>query len=61
MQKWEYLRTDDLTIEELNQLGEDGWELVIAYHFVPQNMWTYTFKREKSTPAQPNIRFFDEG
>jgi len=28
MQKWEYKMTGTLSLAEINQLGEEGWELV---------------------------------
>lgn len=34
MKKWEYLMTDTWTLQEMNMLGEEGWELVFSdkYH-----------------------------
>ena len=29
MQKWEYKQTGILTEKELNQLGNEGWEMVV--------------------------------
>ena len=44
MKKWEYKRVHKvLSTTELNQLGEEGWELI----WVNTDTYTYLFKREK--------------
>lgn len=59
MQKWEYLRVSSPSDDQLNQLGEQGWELVaIASQTYSTGMegafgrgvatdMTYIFKRPK--------------
>lgn len=52
MQKWEYLTVYDVKVnEELQKLGEEGWELVTAYSAVPpgRNFPSvyFVFKRPK--------------
>ena len=47
MKKWEYLLHEiDLNQQEINKLGEKGWELVHE-HYAPRIGYVYTFKREK--------------
>jgi hypothetical protein len=51
MRKWEYLIADDRNtmnsqpLFELNRLGQDGWELVLARN-TPVGVPEYIFKRE---------------
>jgi hypothetical protein len=49
MQKWEYIvQVSDTPLEnQLNVLGNDGWELVSAFHDEGYG-WIYYFKRPKS-------------
>ena len=56
MQKWEYFQKQGVTIAEMNELGEDEWELVsvasdvagesYSSGYVYTRLW-YTFKRPK--------------
>ena len=52
MQRWEYLRDDDITEETLDRYGANGWELVAAFAYTPDPesyvIKTYVFKRPKS-------------
>ena len=50
MQKWEYLiRVARLTLEELNELGADGWELIeVIYFEYTRSTPKFYFKRPKS-------------
>ena len=57
-QKWETMavtrKTDSVLAEEMNELGEHGWELVTAFHYkdAQGNMtWTAFMKRPKSPQA----------
>lgn len=50
MVEWEYKKESHLfspSVDYLNQLGAEGWELVTAVH--PGHPWSsvYTFKRQK--------------
>jgi hypothetical protein len=44
--RWEYRRESDLTIEELNEIGQEGWELAgyAAASDSPVRVF-YVFKR----------------
>jgi hypothetical protein len=44
MQKWEYKYTDSLTEGQMDELGEDGWELVSAVNITDYSIRLY-FKR----------------
>ena len=50
MKKFEYLKTVNPTIQELNELGSIGWELVSTYKFIKSSIYDlaiiYIFKRE---------------
>lgn len=51
MQKWEYksLETYHVVPEKsLNELGEQGWELVAVTYGDMADRYTYVFKRPKS-------------
>lgn len=55
MKKWEYLiegSTKGLSLPELNNLGNEGWELVY-YHSDDARYHKYIFKREKPKPVEP--------
>jgi hypothetical protein len=47
MQKWEYKKTDSLEEDDLNVLGEQGWELVAIENYEGEAWYMY-FKRPKS-------------
>ena len=50
MQKWEYFQKKHVNVEEMNRLGEDGWELVSVASDVAtysSTTFLYTFKRPK--------------
>jgi hypothetical protein len=48
MKKFEYLKTVNSTIQELNELGSNGWELVNMTHVINNDSryQYYIFKRE---------------
>lgn len=50
MRKFEYLKTIDSTIEELNKLGSIGWELVSTYTILKGSIYNkgiiHIFKRK---------------
>ena len=50
MKKFEYLKTVNPTIQELNELGSIGWELVSIYKVIKSITYDlaiiYIFKRE---------------
>ena len=58
MTKWEYQETSEATIEELQYLGSEGWELA-GVRPEPYKQWdgetafrhTYIFKRQLPEPA----------
>lgn len=45
MRKWEYLVTVIKDYAELNQLGQKGWELVLASRNEDNNVTALIFKR----------------
>lgn len=48
MKKFEYAKTLSTEIEELNKLGDKGWELVTSYKIRPEDNYTwFVFKREE--------------
>lgn len=47
MQKWEYLRVDNCSDDDLATLGENGWELVGIDGFKSEKTY-YVFKRSKT-------------
>jgi hypothetical protein len=58
MTNWEYYELKNATIEEMNKLGNEGWELVLTVfsnvRIVPgfggekvEGVLSYTFKRPK--------------
>ena len=50
MKQFEYKRVysvEELPIERLNSLGNEGWELVVEFNY------TWIFKRELITPSKP--------
>ncbi len=47
MRKFEYKKQFDLSEDELNRLGKNGWELVSVYKLHPENMHTiFILKKE---------------
>ena len=52
MQKWEYYKagSSEMSVEQFDELGERGWELVAV---IPESEYVYTsawFKRPKPAP-----------
>ena len=47
MQKWEYLRVDDCSDDDLEKIGNNGWELVGIDGFKGDKTF-YVFKRPKN-------------
>lgn len=45
MQKWEYITTDSAA--ELDELGEQGWELVAVIHDERRDEMAFYLKRPK--------------
>jgi hypothetical protein len=52
MKKWEYFKcthynstTESNSLEVINSLGEDGWELVSVHHY--ETVTVFYFKRPK--------------
>jgi hypothetical protein len=45
--KWEYLQLMSPTIEKMNELGEDGWELVLTAINAEEMTRIHTFKRPR--------------
>ncbi len=48
MQKWEYTSMDIKTIQQANNLGAQGWELVTIVRDDDSNTSRWIFKRLKS-------------
>jgi hypothetical protein len=51
--KWEYkVIENELSVKELNELGEQGWELVAHERYVQRRIYhRYYFKRPKQKEA----------
>jgi hypothetical protein len=49
MQKWEYLIKGELSSAELNELGDQGWELVTVTFNDIGSPAIFYFKRRKSS------------
>lgn len=47
MKKWKYEIIYNCAEENLNDMGQDGWELITVYKEHPENMHTkFVFKKE---------------
>jgi len=63
MQKWEYRIEHDIpsddTLEKLNALGEEGWELcggILTTKMITGAKIDYCFKRPKESPPQSHLQ-----
>lgn len=52
MDKWEYTQRQNIRAKEMNELGEQGWELAGAISGGP--VVEYTFKRKKMIDTASN-------
>jgi hypothetical protein len=56
--KWEYKKTKDLDEKQLNQLGEEGWELVAVEPKLPYVEVRTRFKTEVTGSVTYTERLF---
>jgi len=49
MQKWEYLKVKSPTTAQMNELGQEGWELVAVTFNAPGSAVSFYFKRPLSS------------
>jgi hypothetical protein len=57
MQTWEYLKRTDITVDQLNELGLEGWNLVNftqGHNINERNVLYYVFKRALESTALIN-------